>query len=230
MPDYVADFEPANSWCYKFSRYQALPEILAMPEVVGGQSFRLIELSRRVLDNHLTTEQQGARFKRARTEGEVSIAASVKFYIPFLAKGTGLLTNEGEGMFRLPSADDIETEVVEAALEAGDEEAGEFDGWIYAFSFPLLIKSNGPYPIKVGKTTVEVQERVTSQCKGSAGFDKPKVLGQWRFKRVGAVELAVHNILKARGRWRENVPGTEWFDTTIVDIGKIIAFIGGSPE
>ena len=36
---------------------------------------------------------------------------------------------------------------------------------------------------------------------------------------------AVHNILKARGTWRENVPGTEWFDTTVADVERIIAFI-----
>jgi len=39
------------------------------------------------------------------------------------------------------------------------------------------------------------------------------------------VELAVHNVLKARGKWRENVPGTEWFDTTIAEIEEIIEFV-----
>jgi CheY-like chemotaxis protein len=52
------NFEPTSSWCYRFARYRAISEILAMPEVAGGQPVRIIEFSRRVLDAHLTKEQQ----------------------------------------------------------------------------------------------------------------------------------------------------------------------------
>jgi hypothetical protein len=32
-------------------------------------------------------------------------------------------------------------------------------------------------------------------------------------------------VLKARGKWRENAPGKEWFDTTISEIEEIIQFV-----
>ena len=97
---------------------------------------------------------------------------------------------------------------------------------IYAFSFPALVKEGACHPLKIGKTAVDVDARVLSQCKGSASFDLPRVLGRWRVNRIGAMELAIHNVLKARGQWREHAPGTEWFDATPSEVQAIIAFVG----
>lgn len=223
-------FEPTSSWCYRFARYRAIPEILAMPEVANGQPVRLIDLSRRVLDAHLTKEEQASRYPRAKANGEITVAASVKFYIPFVAEQTGQLVNLGGGMFRLPTEEDvneedIETAAVDAGVADGVGEAADFDGWIYAFSFPAIQQPDGPFPIKVGKTAGDVDSRVTSQCKQSAIFENPIILGRWQVTRVGPTELAVHNVLKARGKWRENAPGTEWFDTTISEIDAIVKFV-----
>lgn len=226
MAQLTQAFEASNSWCYQFARYQALPEIIAMPEVASGAPFRLIELSRRVLNTYLTPEQQAQQFIRAQSGQSMSVAAAVKFYIPFIAKNTGQLTNLGSGTFRLPTAEDLnEDDIEDAAFEAGEEEAGEFDGWIYAFSFPVLVKEGEAFPIKVGKTTGDVEARVTSQCRSSACFDNPVILARWQVKRVGAMESAIHNVLKARGQWRDNVPGVEWFDCRVSDVDQIIKFV-----
>lgn len=224
------NFKATSSWCYQFARYRAIPEILAMPEVANGQPVRLIELSRRVLDAHLTKEQQAERFPRAKVNGELSVAGSVKFYIAFVAAETRQLVNLGGGMFRLPTEEDVneedlEADAVDAGVADGVGEAADFDGWIYAFSFPAIQQPERSFPIKVGKTTGDVESRVNSQCKQSATFENPIILGRWRATRVGPMELAVHNVLKARGKWRENVPGTEWFDTTIAEIEDIIEFV-----
>ncbi len=32
-------------------------------------------------------------------------------------------------------------------------------------------------------------------------------------------------MLKARGKWRENIPGAEWFNTTLAEVESIIAFV-----
>lgn len=32
-------------------------------------------------------------------------------------------------------------------------------------------------------------------------------------------------MLKARGKWRKNIPGTEWFNTTVPKIQSIIDFV-----
>ena len=223
-------FEPNSSWCYRFARYKAIPEILTLPEVAAGEPVRLVELSALMLNKYLTKEQQEMRFQRAKVPGEISVASTVKFYIPFVASETGQLTKLGKGLYRLPQPDDLDTQGVEAAaIDAGiDEELDEaatYDGWIYAFSFPALVKPDGPFPIKVGRTTSEVEARVADQCKGRAVFDKPVVLKKWAVKRVGPMESAVHNVLKARGRWRDAAPGREWFDTTTAEVDSIIAFV-----
>ena len=79
--------------------------------------------------------------------------------------------------------------------------------------------------LNIGKTIKDVEDRVAYQCKGSASFDNPVILGRWQVRRVSSVETAVHATLKSKGKWRENVPGTEWFNTTINEIETIVNFI-----
>lgn len=116
--------------------------------------------------------------------------------------------------------------MADAAIETGDEAAGDFEGYIYAFSFPSIIK-DGVHPIKVGKTAGDVESRIAEQCKGSAIFEPPKLLGKWPVKRVAPTELAIHNVLKARGKHKEDAPGREWFNTTLAEVKAIIEFVVG---
>ena len=236
MSNVIPDFEPSASWCYRFSRYKAIPEILQMPEAREGKPFRLIDLTWRVLKEHLTREQLAMTFKRREADGELSVAASIKFYIPFIAKNTGQLKNigGGQGLYCLPSSKDVDEEATEAeagAIEEADEAAEAEDsgtdlsGWIYAFSFPLIQRSDGPFPIKVGKTAGDVENRVSTQCRQSSSFEQPTILGKWKALRMTWMEQAIHSHLKAKGKWRENAPGIEWFDTTVDEIEKIIRFI-----
>lgn len=225
----TVQFEPTNSFCYNFARYQVLPDIIKSPEVQAGQPFRLVELVKKIVDQHLSIEQQTISYPRAQTGELASVIKTIKWYVPFIAKNTKQLTPLGDGMYKLPDAIDIEA--VEAmaedeALEDDVSEASVSEGWIYAFSFPSLIQQQGDFPIKIGMTVNEVQQRVTSQCKGSAIFDNPVILGSWKVNRVGFVEAAIHKILAARGKWRERVPGTEWFDTSVGEIKAIIDFTG----
>jgi hypothetical protein len=225
-------FEPTNSFCYNFARYVALPEIQQRPEVITGDDFRLIDVARDVIDAHLTPEQQTQTFERPQAGGQVSIGKTIRFYIPFIAKRTGMLTNLGGGIFRLPLVDDLSADdLEEAALESEEmdvDESGGIDlsGTLYAFTFPLLIKERGPYPIKVGLASGDADKRVMTQCRQAASFEQPRILRTWPTSRVRALELAVHNVLRVRGRWREDAPGKEWFDTTIDEVDEIIRFIG----
>jgi hypothetical protein len=150
----------------------------------------------------------------------------IKFFVAFIAKEQGLFERVGEGTYRAKVADDIsDLELEESALDEGDAVVGEFEGWVYAFSFPTLVRDDGPFPIKVGKTLGDVNERVAQQVRGSAAFEQPVVLGRWQVNRVGPFELAIHNVLKVWGRWREQAPGTEWFDTTLSEVESVIKFV-----
>lgn len=219
-------FEPSKSFCYRFARYQAIPEILELPEVISGEPFKIIEISKQIIDKYLTNEQQSIMLKKAKSNREDSVLKTVKFYIPFVAKNTGQLIPIGNGMFRLPDLTDVsEEEIEDELMDQNDVEAEEFDGSIYAFTFPALVNKDTPFPIKIGKTTGDVIQRVEKQCRSSATFDNPIILGSWQVKRVSAMESAIHNVLRSRGKWRENVPGIEWFDTTLEEIESIVKFI-----
>lgn len=218
-------FEPTRSFCYRFARYTAIPEIEAMEEVKSGFEFRLSTLAQKVIDKYISQEEQGIKLKKEQSDRTDTLHSLVKFYVAFRVKEQKTFVAIGDGMYRATTDADIsDAELDESAIEDGDETATEFDGWLYAFSFPVLVKSDGPFPIKVGKTVGSVEDRVMVQCKGSASFDNPVILGRWQVKRVGPSELAVHNVLKARGKWRENVPGTEWFDTTVQEVQSIVEF------
>ncbi len=219
-------FEPTRTFCYQFGRYTALVEIAQMPEVTGGEEFRLTDLTQRVLDKYLNPEQQQTKVKKAQSDRQEPVHSIVKFFVSFMAKEQDIFTRLGNGVYRAKTEADIsDTELEDAALADGDANAAEFEGWIYAFSFPALVRNGEPFPIKIGKTTGSVEDRVNQQCKGSASFDNPVVLGQWQVHCVGPTELAAHNTLKARGKWRENVPGVEWFNTTVTEVQAILDFV-----
>lgn len=219
-------FDATNSFCYRFSRYDVLPAIIALREVQSGQPFRLVEMVKKVVDTLLTPAQQAQFYLRAQTGQPTSVLKTIKWYVPFIAKNTEQLVPLGEGMYRVPEVTDIsEADIEDSALDDGEPEVTESEGFIYAFSFPALIQSNGDFPIKVGMTVNDVRTRVMNQCRGSATFDNPTILGFWKVQRVGSVESAVHRVLAARGKRRENVPGAEWFNTTIDEIKSIIDFI-----
>jgi len=219
-------FEPTRSFCYRFARYVALQEIQQKPDVMNGDPFRLTELIQTVIDKYLTIEQQQTKIKKAQSDRVDPVHSIIKFVASLLTKDQKIFVNLGNGLFRAETAEDVrDEELEESALEDGDETSSEFEGWIYAFTFPILVNASNPFPIKIGKTIGVVEDRVMTQCKGSATFDNPIILGRWKVKRVGPTELAIHNTLKARGKWRENVPGTEWFDTTINEIGSILRFL-----
>ena len=222
----MPDFEPTRGFAYRFVRYTVLPEVENEVAALGDEPFLLREIAWPIIDRLLTKEQQAIRVPRAQAEGENSMSSIVRFYVSLLAKSLNLFQKLGEGYFRAHTEADIsEDEWVDEAIESGDEKASEFEGWIYAFSFPSIVKTNGVFPIKVGKTVGDVEKRVADQVRGAASFEQPIILGRWQVNRVGPSELAIHNILKARSKWRENAPGTEWFDSTVSEIEAIINFV-----
>lgn len=223
----MPDFEPTRSFAYRFVRYTVLPEVTKVVATLGDEPFLLRKIAWPIIDRLLIKEQQAVRVHRAQSEGDDSMSSIVRFYVSFLAKGLNLFESLGGGYFRVhPEADVSENALVDAVIEIGDEEdAGEFEGWIYAFSFPSIVKTDGVFPIKIGKTVGDVETRVAEQAKGSASFEPPIILGRWKVKRVDPSELAIHFILKARNKWRDNAPGREWFDATVAEVESIINFV-----
>lgn len=119
----------------------------------------------------MTKDQQTERVAFKESNGSDSVRGYIRFWASVVAKDTKRYFDLGKGRFRLITDGDIsETEMIDSAIEDGDTEVEEFEGKIYAFSFPSIVKE-GVFPIKVGKTTGDVEARVQDQCKGSASFE-----------------------------------------------------------
>lgn len=216
-------FAPTRSNAYRLARYVILPEITA--EVAIGQTVRMRDKVAEIAPRYITSEQASTLIPKAKAEGSDKFISIVGFFAHYFADEMPTdWKNVGRGNFERIDAEAVAEQVIESADE---DESGdvEFNGWVYAFSFPTIVKSEQPFPIKVGKTITDVDSRVMEQAKGSAIFEKPVVLGSWQVKRVGYAESAVHNVLKARGKWLEDAPGREWFLTTVSEISSIVEFI-----
>ena len=222
----IFEFEPTRSAAYQFARYVVLPELRQQSESFGDEPFLLREKVAGIVTAHLTPEQREVFVPYAKSAGGEPFANTVRWFAYVLVTELGEYATVGKGYFRNKTAEDVDTDAaVDAAIDEGDEEAGEFDGWIYAFSFPAIVKQDAAFPIKVGKTVGDVAARVADQAKGSAVFEQPVILGSWQAKRIGPTEYAIHNTLNARGKWIETAPGKEWFLTTIGEVEAIVKFI-----
>jgi hypothetical protein len=139
-----------------------------------------------------------------------------------------MLISLGNGIFKKPSDEGAELEEAELEseeyAESSDPEIADLGGTLNAYSFPTLIKTGNPFPIKIGLASGDAEKRVQDQCRQAASFESPKVLKTWPAKRIRFIELAVHNTLRARGRWREDAPAREWFDSTLDEV-DIVRFI-----
>lgn len=223
-------FEPTGSFCYRFARYHLLPEIAQEPEAVSGEPFRLVNLASRVISRYLTDEQLVMTYISRDAGKPREVGAELKFFVALRAKRgeeSPFVWLGQTGMYRLKSDSEITEEVAEDEDQIVEDLVdSEVNGWIYAFTFPAIMRDNAPFPIKIGLTTAaDVESRVYSQCRGSGFFEKPEILDRWQVRRVAQVEDAIHAVLKARGRWKEDAPGYEWFDTTLDEIRLIIGFI-----
>lgn len=225
------EFEPNASFCYRMARYHLLNEIASEPEAMTGEPFKLHPVANRVIGRYLSDEHQAMTYPARDTDGELrQVGAALRFFVSLRAKRgaeSPFVWLGKSGMYRLKS----DTEVIEEAEEDTDENVEdqptvEFNGWIYAFTFSAIKKVDQPFPIKVGLTTAaDVETRVYGQCKGSGFFERPEILGRWQVQRVAQIEDAIHAVLKARGRWKEDAPGDEWFITTIEEVSAVLEFI-----
>ena len=231
--------EITRSSAYHIARYTVLPKVIGRAKDLKLDQFLLREVASPILEEEVPAGYRDVIVPYAHREGGVKFIQTIKWFLSLNAKSSDELEDQTMGYFKLrfppaaisesePTESDLETQLgvaIESALDEGDEEAGEFDGWIYAFSFPRIVIPAGAFPIKVGKTTQDVEARVMAQAKEAACFEKPVILASWQVKRVGPTELAIHNTLKAWNLWMEDAPGQEWFNTTVSKIQSIIQFI-----
>jgi len=219
---------PTRSDAYKLSRDVILPEIRRLTSQLNGEQFRLREISVPLIENAVPLQDRDVIIPFLRSQGGESFVRTISWYVYDFVRKDNFWVNLGRGYFRNQIEQDIdENELQESALEEGDESASEYDGWIYAYTFPSIQKTDESFPIKIGKTVNDVELRVRDQARGAALFENPIILAQWQVNRVAHTEMAIHFTLKARGLWIEDAPGREWFQTSLATINDVVANILG---
>jgi len=221
------EYTVSSGFAYRFSRYLVLSRITESEEFKSGQPFHLLPLIRAITDEYLTQEEQQSTYLRNNGKPE-GVFDAIRWYVPYIGRERTSIERVKPGWYRMPtgetsaetSDDDIEEEIAEDVSEIGTPA----DGWIYAFTFPELIK-NESFPIKVGMTIRDVEERVGDQCKGSAIFSQPKILKSWPVQKVALTERTLQNLLKLSGQWKSEAPGTEWFVTTLAEVERLLSIV-----
>ncbi|MES1978421.1 MAG: GIY-YIG nuclease family protein [Pseudomonadota bacterium] len=173
-------------------------------------------LNDEIAKGHLTQEQIGTTARVNSSGVNTSLASQTRWYVRHILKSSGeIISSDIRGLFILPNA-----EVIEEEQEEEDDEVQSIAGSIYAYSFPSL---NGSM-IKVGKASGNVEDRIRQQL-GTANPEAPTILRTWSVIDIGALEMAIHSILKARGKWIDAPRAKEWFRTSVEEIDSIIKFV-----
>lgn len=118
--------------------------------------------------------------------------------------------------------DDVAVEVEQE--EAEEQQEGGALPAIYWYTFPAYKRSDGPFPIKIGKGAnpeTRIMQQVTPMP------EKPEILGTHQHLDADNLEKAVQYLLKLRGKRKNDAPGTEWFMTTSDEVKALIALAIG---
>jgi len=218
-------FEPTSKWAFWFVRKYLMPAV-ALHTANERGPFNRSKLLTPIIKSMLTEQQQ-----QSLVAGRYLMSVFISRVLSVCLRRQGY-RSISPGVWDLSEAGD---ELTEEALDPDVGEADEAEatgeqqvgGWVYAYSFPMLLNlSPEKHPIKVGMTHGDVDIRVTVQTRGEASFERPVILNRWPAANPREMEQAIHAILKLRGRHMKNSPGVEWFMTSSVELDGIVKFLG----
>jgi len=111
---------------------------------------------------------------------------------------------------------------------------GQGDGFVYVYYLPAyaaMAASEGKktWPCKVGRSSRDPVLRIMSQAR-TALPERPEIALVMRTNDSSALESALHSILRLRGRWRFDSPGSEWFDTSPDEVLSIYHLIATAAQ
>lgn len=186
----------------------------------GSEPFSLRDEIYAILEDEvkkgtLTQEQLDTTSRTSGNGVKTSLASQTRWYVRHILISSGeIMSSDTRGLFILVGAS-IDTEQEEEL-----EEIESVTGSIYAYTFPSL---NGSM-IKIGKAAGNVEDRINQQL-GTANPEAPVILHVWTVGDIGALETAIHGILKARGKWISAPRAKEWFRSSVEEVESIISFV-----
>jgi len=212
--------EYTSKFARKYGINIIVSKIKESEEYKSGLRFKFRDISKRVLHEYLSEEQQYKLVANNDGSFKYTFEDVAKHYAAVYARNTPTeFIDLSQGFFRAAFEGEIEDQLEE---EISDEETNA--GFIYAFTYKIYMRED-EYPIKIGKTVNDVEKRVSDQFKGSAMPEPPYILGKWYSAEFNHLERALHAVLKVRGKWIIGASGIEWFRSSLDEIQEIIDFI-----
>ena len=209
---------------YKYSGVKLTPGIFRelLIELFDGTLFSRQTAITTIAETHV---QRGGRIEQGR-----DLVAVFKRATQDLQKQNVGLVNKGYGMWELHYEKNETTIVKDDVAEeknnyVADETIGTGDNAVYVYYYDVyqeLSKAKGLsiWECKVGRTDRDPINRVLGQA-GTCYPELPHIALIIKCADSSVLEAALHNILKMRGRWISDAPGTEWFMTTPQEIKDI---------
>lgn len=138
-------------------------------------------------------------------------------------KRQGLCSNPSSGFWRIGATvsetdithllkEDSEP-VLESRLPSASLIVGSGIGSVYVYFLPIYkhvadVEGRSSWPCKIGRSERDPILRVYSQS-GTALPEKPEIALLIKTDQAATLETALHAVLKLRGQWCENSPGSE---------------------
>ena len=150
------------------------------------------------------------------------------------------IVNKGYGMWyvmpdEVSENESIEEEIESSEIEDGnnndesfqqsDKVIGSGDKAVYVYYYDTYkqcaeLQGNSVWACKIGRTDTDPISRVFGQA-GTCYPELPHIALIIHCPNSSIIETTLHNILKLRGKWIENAPGTEWFITSPEEVENI---------
>lgn len=208
---------------YKYENVELTPAVFKelLIELFDGKQFKRADAIKIITEHH---RQNGGKLNK-------NEYASVFKKATQMLNGQGLVNN-AYGVWTLnyenPEIEVFEIEEPTVKISA-DEEFGTGKNAVYVYYFDVykelakLHKQNN-YPCKIGRTDRDPLQRIINQS-GTCYPELPHIALIFYCDNSSYLENAFHSILKIKGRWIENAPGAEWFETNVDEIKEIYTSI-----
>lgn len=213
---------------YIYDNVDLTPNVFAdvMVHLLNGKQFKRQYAIDLIVNYHMEHGGISHRSKYTDTFKRVTQKTAISSYLSNVGYGSWILrmddTNDAIEIAKDEEApNDISFKI--------DEVLGEGRGTVYVYYYDVYKEKalqNGQtcWECKVGKTDRNAMDRVFSQA-GTAYPEYPHVALLIRCPSARDMEDALHSILKLRGRWIEDAPGTEWFVTSPDEIKDLYYLI-----
>lgn len=215
---------------YKYTGIELMPSVMAelITAFFSGKLFKRKEALKKCIDFH---KSNGGILEHDN-------------YISTIKKALGSTIkakNKGYGVWYIESVSD-ETEITDVTEEKtnnnqkeaerkdevrvlADKTIGGGNQSVYVYYYDTYrklaeLEGRNAWECKIGRTETDPIQRIMAQA-GTCYPETPHIALLINCDNSSVLETTFHNILKMRGKWLENAPGTEWFLTAPEEIENI---------